>query len=99
MENTPKESIIWNLCRKGLEFFTQHLYRIPSNVRQNFLWDYKINGNAPLNSVISINEIKSWLVNKGFQKLSNIILWDSNGNWDVWSLPNLPERDLPSFHA
>ena len=36
MENTPKVSITWNLCRKGLRFFTQHLYRIPGNGRQTF---------------------------------------------------------------
>ena len=83
MENTPKGSITWNLCRKGLEFFTQNIYQFPGNGRQIFIWDDKINGNAPLNSDISINEIKSWLVNKGLFRLSDIILWDTKGNWDV----------------
>ena len=39
--NTPKGSTIWILCRKGLEFFVQHLYRTPSNGRQTLLWDDK----------------------------------------------------------
>ena len=59
MENTLKGSIIWNLCRKSLEFFVQHLFQIPGNGRQTFLWDDKINGHAPLNSDNSINEFKS----------------------------------------
>ena len=56
--NTPKGSITWNLCRKGLEFFTQHLYCIPGNGRNTFLWDDKIKGNAPLDSDLSLSEIK-----------------------------------------
>ena len=93
MENTPKGSITWNLCKKGLKFFTRYLYRILGNGRQIFLWDDKIKGNVPLNYDISINEIKSWLVNKGLFGLSDIILWDTKGNWDAWSLPNSPDRD------
>ena len=57
MANTTKGSIIWNLCQKGLEFFTQHLYRIPGNGKKISLWDDQINGNTPLNYAISINEI------------------------------------------
>ena len=54
MENTPKGSNSWNLCRKGLDFFVQHLYRILGNGRQTLLWDEKINGHAPLKSDVSI---------------------------------------------
>ena len=57
MYNTPKGTIIWNLCRKGLNFFTQQLYRIPRNDKTK-LWDDKIKGNPPLNSDPSIAEIK-----------------------------------------
>ena len=96
MENTPKGSITWNLCRKGLNFFVQPLYRIPSNGRQSLLWDDKINGQVPLNSDISICEIKNWLINKGIFKLANIFLWDANGNWNAWSLPNISDHDLPN---
>ena len=99
MTNTTKGSITWNLCRKHLKFFSQHLYRIPGNGRHIFLWDDKINGNAPLVFDISISEIKSCLINKGLFRLADIILWDSKGNWDAWSLPNIPYRDLPIFHA
>ena len=99
MENTPKGSITWNLCRKGLEFFVHHLYRIPGNGRQTFLWDDKINGHAPLNSYFSIIEIKNWLMNKGIYRLVDITSWDANGNWNAWSLPTMTERNLSNFYA
>ena len=35
MSNSPKGTVIWNLCRKGLDFFTQQLYRIPGKGRKN----------------------------------------------------------------
>ena len=54
MTNTPKGSITWNLCRRGLEFFNQHLYRIPGNGRKTLLWDDKLKGNAPLNTDSSL---------------------------------------------
>ena len=44
------------------------------------MWDDKINGLAPLNSDNSINEIKSWLINKGVYRLDDISLWDVKGN-------------------
>ena len=80
MENTPKGSTSWNLCRKGLDFCVQHLFRIPGNGRQTLLWDDKINGQAPLNSDNSISEIKNWLINKGVLRLVDICLWDAKGN-------------------
>ena len=99
MENTPKGSITWNLCRKCFEFFTQYLYRIPGNDRHIFLWNDKITGNDSLNYVIYINEIKKWLINKGIYKLSVIISWDKSCNWDSWSLPKLTDRDLHVLHT
>ena len=41
MTNTLKGSITWNLCRRGLEFFNQHLYHIPGNGKNILLWDDK----------------------------------------------------------
>ena len=35
--NTPKGSVTWNLCRRGLEFFQKNLYRIPGNGRKIIL--------------------------------------------------------------
>ena len=99
MENTPKYSITWNLCRNCLEFFNQHLYRILGNGKQIYLLNDKIPGNESLNSVISINEIKQWLFNKGIYKLSDIISWDNSSNWDLWSLPKLADCDLPILHT
>ena len=80
MTNTPKGSITWNLCRKGLEFFNRHLYHIPGNGGRTLLWDDKIKCNAPLNIDLSILEINIWLVNKGILRLSDITSWDINGN-------------------
>ena len=57
------------------------------------MWNDKITGNESLNSVISISEIKQWLINKGIFKLSDIISWDNSGNWESWSLPELTDRD------
>lgn len=31
IENTSKGSLIWNLCRRGTNFFKKYLYRIPRN--------------------------------------------------------------------
>ena len=36
LSNTPKGTIIWNLYRKGLDFFTKHLFRIPGNDNKFF---------------------------------------------------------------
>ena len=78
LANTPKGSITWNLCRNCLEFFNQHLYRILGIGKQIFLWNDKITGNDSLNFVISISEIKQWMVNKGIYKLSDMISWDNS---------------------
>ena len=56
--NTPKGSITWNLCIRGLEFFQQQLYCIPGNGRKTLMWDDKIKGNAPLNTKSSLSKIK-----------------------------------------
>ena len=63
------------------------------------MWDDKIKGNAPLNSDLSLTEIKLWLVNKGLLRLSDIISWDSNGNWVAWTFPKLLERAHPILLA
>ena len=93
LENTPKGSIIWNLCRSCLEFFRKHLYQILGNVRQTYLWEDKIAGNTPLNFDASYSEFQIWLVNKGILKLFDIISWECNGNWDAWSFPKVLDRD------
>ena len=91
--NTPTGSITWNLCRRGLELFNQHIYLIPWNDRKHLLWGDKIKGNAPLNTDLSLSKIKLWMVDKVFLRLSNITSWDKKGNWAAWALPALPERD------
>ena len=99
MTNTPKGTITWYLCRRGLDFFTRHLYHITRNGRETFLWDDKIKGNAPLNYDSTIAEIKAWLVNKGFLQLSDITSWDSKGNLAAWVLPALPDHGHPLVHS
>ena len=56
--NTPKGSNIWNLCRKGLNLFVQHLYRIPGNGRNTLLWEDKINGHDSFQNDEFILELK-----------------------------------------
>ena len=92
MSNSPKGSILWNICIKGLDFFTKNLYRIPGNGINMLLWDDKINGNAFLNSDLYLAEIKLWLTNKGLLRVSDIVSCDNHGNWDAWVLPELPYR-------
>ena len=81
------------MCRSCLEFFNKHLYRIPGNGRQTYLWEDKIAENTLLNADASCNELQIWLVNKGIIKLSDITSWDNNGNWDAWTFPKVPEHD------
>ena len=45
--NTPLGSAIWNSCRKGLEFFSQRLFRVPGNGMKTLLWEDHISGNIP----------------------------------------------------
>ena len=78
--NIPKGSLTWNLCQRGLEFFQKHLYRIPGDGRNFFLWEDSIQGNCPLSINSSLIEIKLWLVNKGLLRLANISKWDIKGN-------------------
>ena len=94
MANTPKGSIIWNLCRKCNVFFSQHLFRIPRNARHTFLWEDKILGKAPLNSYESFSEIQHWLVDKNLHQIYNFISWDCKGNWKAWTFPELSASDL-----
>ena len=54
-ENTPKGTLLWNLCRRGLDFFQKHVYRIPGNEIKTMLWHDSIMGHAPL---INSEEIK-----------------------------------------
>ena len=91
MSNTPKGTIIWNLYRARLEFFSQQLFRIPRNKKQIFLWEYSINGKSPLNSYSSITEIKDWMEIKGLFRLYDISAWDNDGNWKAWVLLELPD--------
>ena len=61
------------------------------------MWDDKIKGNTPLNSDLSLTEIKLWLVNKGLLRLSDITSWESNGNWAAWAFPDPLERGHPNL--
>ena len=56
-ENTPKGTLIWNLCRHRLDSFQKHLYRILGNGKKTMLWQDSIMGNAPLNVSDDFKEI------------------------------------------
>ena len=57
--NIPAGTTIWNLCRRGIDKFQSHLYRVHGNGKMIFLWDDKILGNPPLSTINSLNEIKT----------------------------------------
>jgi len=44
----PDGSPLWNLCKKGLEFFLDHLYWIPGNGENIKIWEDKILDHPPL---------------------------------------------------
>ena len=83
--NTPSNTAIWNFCRRGIEHIQHQLYRIPSNGMIILLREDNILGNPPLSSLNPLNEIKSWLINKGLLRLADICSLDSNRNWVGWS--------------
>jgi hypothetical protein len=80
-ESTPKGTLIWNLCRRGLDSFQKHLYRIPGNGKNTMLWQDNIMGNAPLNASDELKGIREWLSQRGFIKLADISAWDASGSW------------------
>ena len=67
----------------------QQIYRIYGNGMRILLWDDNILGNPPLSSLISLNEIKLWLINKGLLRLADICFWDSAGKWVGWNFPEI----------
>lgn len=89
-EKTPKDSLAWTLCSRGIEFFRTFLYRIPGNGRNTKLWSDKIMGHPPLAEVKEMDEIIAWLIEKGIWKLEDISDWDNNGNWQCWKFPRIP---------
>ena len=50
--NTPTCTIIWNLCRRGIDNIHHQLYRIPGNGKRILLWGDKILGNLPVAGAI-----------------------------------------------
>ena len=93
--NSPSRTTIWNLCRRGLDNFQLHLYRIPGSGKRTLLWEDKILGNLPLSSDESLSKIKNWLSNKGFLRLADICPWDRARNWVCWSFPEIPDYLIP----
>jgi hypothetical protein len=55
--NTPKGTLIWNLCRHGLEPFQKNLFQIPGNGKKTMLWQDNIMGNTPLTESDDLKEI------------------------------------------
>jgi len=88
---TPTGTTIWNLSRRCTDHLQQHLYIIQGNVLRTLLLEDIIQGNAPLASLNSYNDLKIWLVNKGLLRLADIFSCDSKGNWAGWTFPGVPE--------
>jgi len=55
--STPTGTIIWNLVRRSINHIQHHLYRIPGNVQRTLLWEDTIQGNAPLVTLNSYNDL------------------------------------------
>ena len=94
--NIPIGTTIWNLCRRGIDNIQQRLYGISDDGKKILLWDDNILGNPPLSSLISLNEIKLWLTNKGLLQLADICSWDSVGNWVGWYFLEILDHLLSS---
>jgi hypothetical protein len=89
-----KSTLLWQLCIKGVRFFTQHLYRVPGNDKRTNLWTDRIMGNLPLASNTSLTEIREFLDHRGIQSINDISKWDDNGSWSDWQFGNVPNRLL-----
>ena len=99
LNNISKGTSIWNLCKKGITFFTKQLFKIPGNGNNTFLWEDEINGNPPLFSIQAINELKYWLVSKHITRMADISTWDRKGNWLEWKFPALPDHMISSLYG
>jgi hypothetical protein len=78
-DNTPKGTPLWNLCRKGLEFFKKQLFRVPGNGKRTLLWTDSIMGKPPLENAVELTEIRVWLSQLGLKSLADISAWDNDG--------------------
>eukprot|EP00253_Pinus_taeda_P021952 PITA_21952 len=88
--NTTTSTHTWNLCRKSINNFRKHLYRISGNGEKTLLWKDRIMNNPPLNSYEEIRDLRDWLHEAGIRKLNEISAWDSKGNWIDWAIPPMP---------
>jgi len=90
-KSTPTGTTIWNLSRRCIDQLQQHLYRTLGNGMRTLLWEDSIQGNSPLASLNSYNELKIWLVNKYLLQLADICSWDNKENWAGWTFPGVPK--------
>eukprot|EP00253_Pinus_taeda_P009325 PITA_09325 len=88
--SSPKGTQAWRLCCKGIDFFRTHLYKIPGNGKKTLLWRDRIMGHPPLSDINEITDLRVWLRSKGIRKIEDIAEWDNKGNWQSWTLPNIP---------
>lgn len=87
---SPRGTQAWRLCCKGIEFFRTHLYKIPGNDKNILMWRDRIMGHPPLSAINEIADLRAWLSSKGIRKIEDIAEWDNKGNWQCWTLPNIP---------
>eukprot|EP00253_Pinus_taeda_P031968 PITA_31968 len=90
--SSPKGTLAWRLCCRGLEFFKTHLYKVPGNGKTTWLWKDRIMGHPPLFENNEIAGIRAWLRSRGIRKIEDLVEWDEDDNWKCWNLPNIPEH-------
>ena len=66
-----KGSPIYKLCIKALNPFKNNLYWIPGNGKSINVWDDSILGETPIGSIMEVNNIQRWFMDKGATTL-----WD-----------------------
>jgi ribonuclease HI len=90
--SSPKGTLAWSLCCRGIDFFRMHLYKIPGNGKKTRLWRDRIMGHHPLSEINEIADLRVWLRARGIRKIEDIVEWEEDGNWKGWNLPNIPEH-------
>eukprot|EP00253_Pinus_taeda_P024453 PITA_24453 len=96
--SSPKGTLAWRLCCRGLDFFRSHLYKVPGNGKTIWLWKDRIMGHPLLSEKNEIAGIRAWLRARRIRKIEDIVEWDEDGKWKCWKLPNIPEQFIEQLN-
>eukprot|EP00253_Pinus_taeda_P022852 PITA_22852 len=89
---TPKNTHVWKLCNKSLNFFKEKVYKIPGNGKCKNMWHDRIMDRNPISETEEIAEIKDWLERAGINNVFDLSKWDRNGDWQGWDFFGVPNR-------